>query len=191
MLKLNGLTDTKEVTLKLTLLLGKELVAFIGLIQLLFSFFFVIDMLMTWYHPIKYVSHQKTMMPIFMTSSKACQVFLVIFINRWPNSVKIIWTSLVILQAWVLLFFLISQYCLKKRQGMSSKLIKLILRRYVIPFTCCVAFNWAVILYLKQKLFPDLYDPFKFKYQNALSPLITLILVVIKLYEPQSIVFAR
>jgi hypothetical protein len=53
----HNIQQPRELTLKLTLKLVYELEAFIGMIQLFFSFFFVIDMLMTWYHPIKYVSH--------------------------------------------------------------------------------------------------------------------------------------
>ena len=66
----------KSVAFKYIVLVTKELVGFIGLIQLILTFFMLIDMFMTWMHPIKYISSQKVMIPIFLLSAKVLQVLI-------------------------------------------------------------------------------------------------------------------
>ena len=52
-------TDEKPetITFRLIWLVMHEMIQFVGLIQLIYSFFFLMDMLMTWIHPIKYISN--------------------------------------------------------------------------------------------------------------------------------------
>ena len=79
--KLEPGVDPKTVTFRLIWAFVHEFVSFIGLIQLILSFFFLIDMIMTWRHPIKYISSQKKMITIFITSSKVLQILTFIVLS--------------------------------------------------------------------------------------------------------------
>ena len=62
--------DSKTITFRLIWFTSHEMVGFMGLFSILLQGFFLADVIYTWRNPIKYLSAQKHVIPIFLAFSK-------------------------------------------------------------------------------------------------------------------------
>jgi cadmium resistance protein CadD (predicted permease) len=96
--------------------MAKEMVGFIGMIQLILTFFFLIDMIMSWKHPLKYISNQKKMIPRFLISAKVLQVCIFTVASNYGKT-GFFWAFVPIAVAQLMLtfcFFIVE--CARKRK---------------------------------------------------------------------------
>ena len=134
---------------------------------------------MTWKHPIKYISSQRKMIPMFLTASKVIQVLTFLVINRFPESEKYAFIPLATLQLFLLIFFFFVECYRKRKEHFSSRLLKLIFFRYAIPH---FSFMYLTLVILKK--FKDLHNPLQyqnFDFSNIVGSLGTLVFVIFKL----------
>jgi hypothetical protein len=87
----------------------------------------LIDMFMTWMHPIKYISSQKVMVPIFLISAKVLQVLIFLVALKF-GAKGLFWAFMPIASVQVLLtiLFFIFEICTKSGKGFRSNVLTLI-----------------------------------------------------------------
>ena len=180
----------KSAAFKYILAVSKELVGFIGLIQLILTFFLLVDMFMTWMHPIKYISSQKRMIPIFILAAKVLQVLIFLVALKF-GAKGLIWafTPIATVQILLTIIFFIFEICAKSGKGFRGKILILIFKRFAFPQICFVMFT---ILLLRNLVGNE--DPLRssnFTLANVFVPFASIILSVIKAFEPQTAVLFR
>ena len=93
--KLDPDVDDDTITFRLIWFTVSEFVGFMGLFQIVLSSLFLLDMILTWRHPIKYLSTQKHTIPVFLTASKVTQGVIYVFIAPYPKVIRIVDSTLV------------------------------------------------------------------------------------------------
>ena len=74
--------DENTTTWRLIWYTTHKMVGFMGLFSILLQGFFLVDLLFTWSHPIKYISAQKQVIPIFLALSKVGQFFFFLILEK-------------------------------------------------------------------------------------------------------------
>mmetsp|Transcript_3758 Transcript_3758/g.5684 ORF Transcript_3758/g.5684 Transcript_3758/m.5684 type:complete len:173 (+) Transcript_3758:239-757(+) len=130
--------DPETVTFRQIWMTTHDIINFMGLFQIVLCGFFMADMMLTWMHPIKYLSQQKHVIPIFLTLSKVTQGIIFIFINGRFRLIQIINSTLVSAEFLTLNVFLVISVYKMRGAGFDNRIIKLIVFRYWIPmFSFC------------------------------------------------------
>lgn len=82
-------TDPDTITFRLMWFTSHSMIGFLGLFSIILMFFYLIDLIFTWRHPLRYMSAQKHIIPIFLSGAKIGQVFFFIILKpyiRWVNA---------------------------------------------------------------------------------------------------------
>lgn len=145
---------------------------------------------MTWMHPIKYISSQKRMIPIFILAAKVLQVLIFLVALKF-GAKGLIWafTPIATVQILLTIIFFIFEICAKSGKGFRGKILILIFKRFAFPQICFVMFT---ILLLRNLVGNE--DPLRssnFTLANVFVPFASIILSVIKAFEPQTAVLFR
>lgn len=103
--------DEETTTFRLIWFTSHSMIGFIGLFSIILMFFYLLDMLFTWKHPIKYMSQQKHIIPIFLTGAKIGQV---VFYFIFEKHIRTVNMTVVVCQfalSIILLIAVVCRYC--------------------------------------------------------------------------------
>lgn len=100
--------DSKAITFKLMWKVSHDMITFFGLLSILLTGFFLLDMILTWRQPLRYISDQKRAVPIFVLISKIGQVLLYVILNGAPYPIMYLEICLVFVELIICLAVFIS-----------------------------------------------------------------------------------
>lgn len=82
----------ETITFRLIWFTSHEIIGFMGLFSIILMGFFLLDMILTWRHPLQYMSAQKHVIPVFLSGAKIGQVVFFIILKkhiRWVESILV------------------------------------------------------------------------------------------------------
>lgn len=63
-------TNPDTITFRLIWFTSHSMIGFLGLFSIILMFFFLLDHIFTWRHPLKYMAVQKHIIPVFLSGAK-------------------------------------------------------------------------------------------------------------------------
>ena len=120
------------------------MIGFLSLFSIMLEFFFLSDMVLTWVHPIKYLSGQKHVVPIFLLGSKFSQFILFAIFQKYGVINQVNMTT-VSLQIAISFAFFAAVLARQKQNQYSSNLSIMILLQYTLPHLSFCFMIFAII----------------------------------------------
>jgi hypothetical protein len=175
--------DAGTITFRLIWAFSHELIGFMGLFQCILQLFFLVDMLMTWRNPLKYMQIKNKVVPLFLICSKVVQVIIFIIVKK-PKVMRITLSVVSTLQLLFLTVFFIVEFIRKKKQKFSNRVLYLVFTRYALPLFSFCGLTLALVHQSEkdQNAITDLF----FSKLNIIAPSGTLIFIIFKIFEPQT-----
>lgn len=93
--------DPDTITFRFMWHISNDMIGFLGLVSILLNGFFLIDMILTWRQPLKYISTQKHVVPLYLLASKIGQVVLFLALAKDLEAVLKLEISVVLLELFV------------------------------------------------------------------------------------------
>lgn len=130
------------------------------------------------------------MIPIFIVSSKILQVLIFLVALKFGEK-GLFWafTPIASVQILLSIIFFIFEICTKGGKGFKSSILALIFKRVAFPQLCFVLFTILLLTNLMGNEDPLRSE--KYTLANILVPFSSIILFIIKAFEPQTAVYIR
>lgn len=177
----NTTADPQTITFRLIWFTTQKFQGFLGLFCIILQFFFMMDVLFTWRHPLQYMSAQKHTIPAFLSGAKIGQFIVFAILHkyiRWVNS------TLVVVQFTIITCFMVAILVRRYQNHVHGHIIWLIFKHYFLPHLSFCFMIFAIVNQSWRAQFPlwlYFYD-----LENLIAPVGSSIIIVLMLKSPLS-----
>ena len=119
--------DNRTVTFRLMWFTSTHIMGLFSLMSIILEFFFLVDMMLTWKHPMKYISGQKFVVPIFLLGAKISQFILFAIFEKF-RLIKLVSITAILFQIVVALIFFGIVILFQCKNHYDSRITKLVYR---------------------------------------------------------------